>query len=84
MKKVTASEIKNNSSILQNALKEDLLVTKRGKPFVVIVNYDRYQKLINNHNSSWIEESFNILSNKEANELIEEIKNSRVNDIVIT
>jgi PHD/YefM family antitoxin component YafN of YafNO toxin-antitoxin module len=42
MQLITASDIKKNSMILQNALKDDLLVTKRDKPFVVIVDYDRY------------------------------------------
>ena len=43
MQKVTASEIKQNSTILQNALRDDILVTKRDKPFVVIMDYEKYK-----------------------------------------
>jgi prevent-host-death family protein len=44
--KVTASQIRQNSSILQEALKEDILVTKREKPFVVIIDYQKYETLL--------------------------------------
>ena len=30
---------------LQDALREDLLVTKRDKPFVVVMDYEKYRKL---------------------------------------
>ena len=43
--KVTATQIKQNSAILQEAVKEDIVVTKRDKPFVVIVEYDKYLEL---------------------------------------
>ncbi len=38
---ITASQI-NSSSMLQIALKEDIIVTKRNRPFVAIVDYDKY------------------------------------------
>lgn len=43
--KITASQIKQNSSILQKALFEDIVVTKRDHPFVVIVEYEKYRKM---------------------------------------
>jgi len=43
--KITVSQIRQNSSLLQKALKEDIVVTKRNKPFVVIVDYDRYLEI---------------------------------------
>ena len=83
MQTVTASEIKKNSTILQNALKGDLLVTKQDKPFVVVIDYGRYRDLIekesNKNRSNWIEQSFGILKEDEADALLEEIKSSRVN-----
>jgi hypothetical protein len=83
MQSVTASEIKKNSTILQNALKGDMLVTKRDKPFVVILDYERYLKLISNHkeeqNQDWIEESFGSMSKEDAKNLLDEIYSSRVN-----
>ncbi len=83
MQTVTASEIKQNSTILQNALKDDMLVTKRDKPFVVVVDYERYQELIaksKKHNQgNWIEETFGVMSMKESEDLLNDITESRVN-----
>ncbi len=83
MQTVTASEIKQNSTILQNALKADMLVTKRDKPFVVVLDYERYKELIaksKKHNQdNWIEETFGVMSAKESEELLNDIADSRVN-----
>jgi len=83
MQTVTASEIKQNSTILQNALKDDMLVTKRDKPFVVVVDYERYKELIakseNRQQQNWIDETFGVMSAKESQELLDDISNSRVN-----
>ncbi|WP_457597100.1 type II toxin-antitoxin system prevent-host-death family antitoxin [Hydrogenimonas sp.] len=43
--KITATQIKQNSAILQQALREDIVVTKRQRPFVVIVEYEKYRKM---------------------------------------
>ncbi len=45
MTTITASELKQNSMRLQDALRDDLLVTKRDKPFVVVMDYEKYIKL---------------------------------------
>ena len=83
MQTVTASEIKQNSTILQNALKNDMLVTKRDKPFVVVVDYERYKTLIakseNKNQQNWIEETFGVMSAKESQDLLDDIYSSRVN-----
>ena len=83
MQTITASEIKQNSTILQNALKSDMLVTKRDKPFVVVVDYERYRELIakseNKNQQNWIEETFAVMSVKESEELLDDIASSRVN-----
>jgi hypothetical protein len=55
MQTITASQVKQtqvkqNSSVLQNALLSDMLITKRDKPFIVVVNYQKYTKLIKNTN----------------------------------
>jgi RNase adaptor protein for sRNA GlmZ degradation len=42
---ITATQIKQNSGILQKALVEDIVVTKREQPFVVIVEYDKYLEM---------------------------------------
>jgi len=81
MQSITASEIKLNSTLLQNALKEDMLVTKRDKPFVVVVDYDRYIELTAKQarSNNWIEKSFGVMSNNDADNLMEDIVESRVN-----
>jgi len=83
MQLVTASEIKQNSTILQNALKGDMLVTKRDKPFVVILDYERYLKLIANtqkeKNQDWIEQSFGVMEKEDAQNLLDDIYKNRVN-----
>jgi len=83
MQLVTASEIKQNSTLLQNALKGDLLVTKRDKPFVVIIDYDRYLELTEKINTkkkkNWIEECAGIMSDEDADKMLEDIYSSRVN-----
>jgi len=43
MQTITASDLRQHSIKLQNALKEDLLITKRDKPFVVIMDYEKYK-----------------------------------------
>ena len=82
MQTVTASEIKQNSTLLQNALRDDMLITKRDKPFVVVVDFKRYQELIINEKkqkNNWIDDTFASMSNNEADELLEIIQENRVN-----
>lgn len=47
MQKNSSSHLKQNISILQNALRSDLLITKQNKPFVVVMDYQKYQALNN-------------------------------------
>ena len=65
MQTVTTSEIKQNSTILQNALKDDMLVTRRDKPFVVVLDYERYLELIaksqKQKQQNWIDETFGVI-----------------------
>ncbi len=82
MQTISASEIKQNSTLLQNALREDLLITKRDKPFVVVIDYKKYQELINSSTKpdkkDWMDETFDIMDAKESDELLETIYSSRV------
>ena len=83
MQLITASEVKRNSSILQNAIKDDILVTKRDKPFVVILDYEKYLKLTAasclTNNESWINETFAAMSENDADSLLQEINEGRLN-----
>ena len=40
---IAASDLKQNSMRLQDALRDDLLVTKRDKPFVVVMDFEKYK-----------------------------------------
>ncbi len=82
MQTVTASEIKQNSTILQNALKGDMLVTKRSKPFVVVMDYDRYSELISAQKKltdNWIEKLSGAMSAEDADAVLDAIHDSRAN-----
>jgi len=62
MRIISATEIKQNSVRLQEALRDDILITKRDKPFVVVIDYEKYMK-INNTNDEWSFWSDNELNN---------------------
>ncbi|EQB34409.1 hypothetical protein M947_11040 [Sulfurimonas hongkongensis] len=62
MHTISASEIKQNSQRLQEALRGDILITKREKPFVVVMDYEKYIK-INNSSDEWSFWSDNELDN---------------------
>ena len=45
---ITSTQLKRKTSLVDNAVEEDILVTKRGKPYVVIIDDTRYEELIAN------------------------------------
>ena len=53
---ITETQFKEQTDLADNAIKEDILVTRKGQPFVVIIDAKRYEELIANQN---IEESKN-------------------------
>ena len=65
MQTVTASTLKQNTIILQDALREDLLVTKRDKPFVVVMDYKKYQELEKYINKIANDDTYRAISNLE-------------------
>jgi len=52
MHTISATEIKQNSVRLQEALRDDILITKRDKPFVVVMDYEKYIH-IQEHSDEW-------------------------------
>jgi len=62
MRIISATEIKQNSVRLQEALRDDILITKRDKPFVVVIDYEKYIQM-NNTNGEWHFWSDNELDN---------------------
>lgn len=67
MQTVTASTLKQNTMILQDALRSDLLVTKRDKPFVVVMDYKKYQMLEKYINKIANDETYQAIENLEEN-----------------
>lgn len=47
MQTISATEIKQNSGRLQEALRDDILIAKRGNFFAIVVNYEKYIKITN-------------------------------------
>ena len=45
---ITATQLKQQTYLLDTAIKEDIKVTKRDRPFVVIVDAQRYEALLGN------------------------------------
>ncbi|CAA6810909.1 MAG: Unknown protein [uncultured Sulfurovum sp.] len=45
---ITATQLKQQTYLLDSAIKEDIQVTKRDRPFVVIVDAKRYEELLAN------------------------------------
>ena len=76
MNTITASDLKQNTMRLQDALRGDLLVTKRDKPFVVVMDYEKYVKLekyINAIQSEKVEDDgYPGISLQEANDRVAE------------
>jgi len=62
MHTISATEIKQNSVRLQEALRDDILITKRDKPFVVVMDYEKYLKIAHN-NDEWSYWSDNEIDN---------------------
>ena len=62
MHTISATEIKQNSVRLQEALRDDILITKRDKPFVVVMDYEKYIKIANN-SDDWAYWSDNEIDN---------------------
>ena len=48
MMTITATQLKQQTYLIDNAIKEDIKVTKRDRPFVVIVDAQRYEALLRN------------------------------------
>jgi PHD/YefM family antitoxin component YafN of YafNO toxin-antitoxin module len=67
MTTITASDLKQNSMRLQDALREDLLVTKRDKPFVVVMDYEKYIQIEKYINKIATDETYRAITNLEDN-----------------
>ncbi len=58
---ISATELKQQTHLLNSVKNEDIIVTKRSKPFAVIIDYEKYQKMLQELNSKKIEKKLNAL-----------------------
>ncbi len=42
---LTATQLKQETYLLDSVKKEDIIITKRDRPFAVLVDFDRYEAL---------------------------------------
>ncbi len=45
---LTATQLKQETFLLDNVKKEDIIITKRDRPFAVLIDIQRYKELIKN------------------------------------
>ena len=45
---LTATQLKQETFLLDNVKKEDIIITKRNRPFAVLMDIQRYKELIKN------------------------------------
>ena len=49
---LTATQLKQETYLLDSVKKEDIIITKRNRPFAVLVDFERYKRLTRNEKSS--------------------------------
>ena len=59
---ISATELKQKTHLLNNIKNEDIVVTKRSKPFADIVDYEKYQELLQELNKKKIEKKLDALN----------------------
>ncbi len=58
---ISATQLKQQTHLLNNIKDEDIVVTKRAKPFAVIIDFEKYQKLLHELNSKKIQKKLDAL-----------------------
>ena len=82
MHTVTVSDINIDDAIIKSVAEDDILVTDEDKPVVVILDYNRYMKLVarsQKEQPNWIDETFGTMRDDDAEALLETIRSSRFN-----
>jgi len=59
---ITSSKLKQQINILSSVRNEDIIITKRNKPFAVVIDYDKYQQIMNQINNQELEKKLNALN----------------------
>jgi prevent-host-death family protein len=59
---IASSKLKQQINILSSVRNEDIIITKRNKPFAVVIDYDKYQQIMNQINKQELEKKLNALN----------------------
>ena len=58
---ITATQLKQDTHLLSHIKEEDIIITKRSKPFAVIVDYEKYNELSKDIQQSQTQKKLNAL-----------------------
>ena len=59
---ITSSKLKQQINLLSSVKDSDIVITKRNKPFAVVIDYDKYQQIMNQINIQELEKKLNALN----------------------
>ena len=59
---ITATQLKQQMNLLNIINKEEIVVTKRNKPFAVIMDYEKYNELLKEKKDSEVEKKLEALN----------------------
>lgn len=59
---ISATQLKQQTHLLDHVKQEDIIITKREKPFAVVIDIERYRTLIKEANESKLEHKLAALS----------------------
>ena len=66
---ITATQLKQQIHLLSHIKEEEIIVTKRDKPFAVIVDYDKYNELVKDSQANQIKKKLAVLDSIKSFEL---------------
>jgi len=59
---ITATQLKQETHLLSNVINEDIVITKRSKPFAVIIEYEKYEELTKELNDTKTQKKLDALN----------------------
>lgn len=66
---ITSTQIKQQTYLLDRVKDEEILVTKRDKPFAVVVSMERYNELVGEHQKREVDKKLEALNSLGSYEL---------------
>jgi len=63
---ITATQLKQDTHLLSYAKDEDIIITKRSKPFAVVIDYEKYMELTQDIQKAKIQKKLDALESLES------------------